>query len=117
MTKRYILTGTPGSGKTSIINFLKREGYLIIDEAATDVIAKEQKLGNPAPWVEHGFIDKIINLQKERQLSAPFLGEKLEFYDRSPICTHALATYLKCPISDVLRDEIERVRKNIFRKF
>ena len=40
--KRYILTGAPGSGKTAILRQLEREGFGVVDEAATDVIALEQ---------------------------------------------------------------------------
>ena len=45
--KRYILTGTAGSGKTSIIQELKSKGYAVVEEAATDVIALEQVNGDP----------------------------------------------------------------------
>ena len=33
--KRYILTGTPGAGKTSIIQALALRGYCVVEEAAT----------------------------------------------------------------------------------
>ena len=41
----YILTGTPGSGKTAILRMLEDAGYLVVEEAATDVIALGQALG------------------------------------------------------------------------
>jgi len=44
--KRYILTGAPGSGKTSIILALQSRGYDVVEEAATAVIAAEQAQGN-----------------------------------------------------------------------
>src|SRR5665213_3132380 len=34
--KRYILTGAPGAGKTAILRQLERDGYGVIEEAATD---------------------------------------------------------------------------------
>jgi predicted ATPase len=37
--KRYILTGAPGAGKTAILRALERNGRVVIEEAATDVIA------------------------------------------------------------------------------
>ena len=42
---RFVLTGTPGSGKTAMVRLLEREGYRVVAEAATDVIALEQALG------------------------------------------------------------------------
>lgn len=111
MVKRYILTGTPGSGKTSIINILKNQHYSIIDESATDIIAQEQNKGHNRPWEQENFIDKIIHLQKQRQIEADTIVP-LQFYDRSPFCTYALARYLHIEPSETLLDEIERILKN-----
>ena len=110
--KRYILTGAPGSGKTSIIKALKNEGYDVIEEAATDVIANEQKLGNNEPWKYPNFIDTIIDLQKEREILTSKLSAEMQFYDRSPICTYALAIYLRFDPTRALLEEIDRIQKN-----
>src|SRR5713101_5710644 len=115
--KRYILTGTPGSGKTSIIQELKRKGYAVVEEAATDVIALEQVNGDPEPWMQPDFIDKIVCLQKQRQISTSTSLCELQFYDRSPICTYALSRYLGYPPSACLLEEMRRVeRENIYQK-
>jgi hypothetical protein len=37
--RRYIITGTPGAGKTAIIRQLELDGFSVIEEAATAVIA------------------------------------------------------------------------------
>jgi predicted ATPase len=37
--KRFILTGAPGAGKTAIVHQLEIDGFGLVDEAATDVIA------------------------------------------------------------------------------
>jgi len=47
--KRFIVTGAPGSGKTSILRILEQGGYAVVDEAATDVIAAEQAQGTDQP--------------------------------------------------------------------
>ena len=110
MTKRYILTGTPGSGKTSIIHFLKHLGYVVVYEAATDLIASQQQVGILEPWTFPSFIDQITRLQIERQLEADPTS-KLQFFDRSPFCTYALSIYLKYPIPSVLQEEIQRIKE------
>lgn len=115
--KRYILTGAPGSGKTSVIHEIRKNGYSVIEEAATDVIGQEQSLGNIEPWKHLDFIDKIVDLQKYRQVAADQFESGLQFYDRSPICTYALAEYLKFKPSDYLMDEIKRIQdKGIYEK-
>ena len=106
--KRFILTGTPGCGKTSIIRALELMGYSVISEAATDVIAYEQMQGHEEPWKQKDFIDKIVTLQKQRQIQAADISTDLQFYDRSPICTYALAIYLGFEPPSILLQEIKR---------
>lgn len=112
MTKRYILTGMPGCGKTSIIHALKALGQTVIYEAATDVIATEQALGILEPWTSPKFIDDIVTLQKKRLLIANNHTQDVQFYDRSPICTYALAVYLGFEPSENLINEIDYIQKN-----
>ncbi|MEU0486543.1 AAA family ATPase [Streptosporangium sp. NPDC006013] len=50
--KRYILTGTPGAGKTAILRWLECDGHTVVEEAATDVIALHQARGEPKPWTK-----------------------------------------------------------------
>ncbi|WP_407547683.1 AAA family ATPase [Streptomyces sp. Pv4-95] len=106
--RRYVLTGTPGAGKTSILRCLAELGYRVVDEAATAVIAQAQAQGEDAPWTRASFIDDIVDLQKQRQLEASST-DSVQVFDRSPVCTHALARYLGLPFSRVLTAEIERI--------
>lgn len=116
--KRYILTGTPGSGKTSALHMLKHLGYAVIEEAATDVIALEHSRGNLEPWRQTDFIDSIVQLQKQRQLDAATSADELQVYDRSPLCTLALSQYLGYPPSPCLQAEIERIeQERIYQRF
>jgi predicted ATPase len=115
--KRYILTGTPGSGKTSILHELKNQGYRVVEEAATDVIAREHMRGNLEPWLRPDFIDAIVRLQKHRQLEAAMAPSEPQWYDRSPVCTLALSRYLGYPPSASLLEELARMeRERIYQR-
>jgi predicted ATPase len=105
----YILTGTPGSGKTAILRMLETLGYPVVEEAATDVIALNQALGRDQPWDEPAFIDTIVALQRRRQDRALASRDgEIVFFDRSPVCTLALSRYagLDAPLS--LAREVDR---------
>jgi predicted ATPase len=81
--RRYVLTGAPGAGKTTLANALRRRGHVVVTEAATDVVAGGGE--------GDGFLDAVLALQlaRERAATAP-----VQVLDRSPLCTLALARYL-----------------------
>ncbi len=89
--KRYILSGAPGSGKTSVIKEMEQYGHIVVHESATDIIAEAQAKGFEKPWEESGFVGDIAIMQRERQV---FTRGALQFFDRSPFCTYALGNYL-----------------------
>ena len=109
--RRFIITGAPGAGKTAIIRQLELDGFGVVEEAATDVIAASQARGIAEPWTDPSFIDAIANLQKMRQIRASYQPEEIQFHDRSVVCTAALATYLEFSFSAGLVSELERIRK------
>jgi predicted ATPase len=107
----YVLTGAPGAGKTAILRLLERDGCQVVEEAATDVIALAHALGQPDPSACPGFVDRIVELQRQRQLAAAARAGGLVFFDRSPVCTLALSRYLGWAESAQLVAEVERVRR------
>jgi predicted ATPase len=81
--RRFVLTGAPGVGKTTLADALAARGHTVIPEAATDVIARGQEGA--------GFVDAVLAVQLERQLAA---CGAVQVFDRSPVCTLALARYI-----------------------
>ena len=107
--KRYILTGAPGAGKTAIIRALEVDGYAVVEEAATDIMALELARGTQEPWTHPSFVGAITALQRTRELRASAQGDNVQVYDRSPICTLALAEFLGAPVPSVLAEEVRRI--------
>lgn len=88
---------------------LAAQGYAVIQEAATDVIADEQARGVDQPWAGVEFIDKIVAMQVQRQEEPVPLEAVVQICDRSPLCTLALAQYLGRPITDNLAHQVARM--------
>ena len=109
--RRYIVTGAPGAGKTAIIRQLEMDGFSVVEEAATDVIAALHARGIMEPWRHPAFIDEIAALQRDRQMRASCQPDEIQFHDRCAVCTAALAAYLGYPVSALLAAELERINK------
>ncbi|MBI9035612.1 MAG: AAA family ATPase [Bacteroidales bacterium] len=89
---RYIITGGPGSGKSTLIEALKSEGYTCFDEVSRKIIAHQQKIGGDLfPWGNlPGFAYACYELMLEDVHQAP--AGKICFYDRG---IPDIAAYLK----------------------
>lgn len=109
--RRFIITGAPGAGKSAIIRQLELDGFSVVEEAATDVIAAAQAQGRGEPWKDPSFIDAIAHLQRDRQIRASGQPDEVQFHDRCVVCTAALAIYLGYPFSPFLAGELERIQK------
>jgi predicted ATPase len=109
--RRFIITGAPGAGKTSIIRQLELDGFSVVEEAATDLIAAANAQGTVELWRDPSFIDAIAHLQRDRQIRASYQGHELQFHDRSVVCTAALAIHLGYPFSPFVAGELKRIRR------
>jgi predicted ATPase len=107
--RRFILTGAPGAGKTSILGALAADGYAVVPEAATDVVAARLALEEAEQaehWADPVFIDRIAVLQRQRRQAPVRPGVTVQVHDRSAVCTLALARYLGHPVPPVLEQEV-----------
>ncbi len=111
--RRFIITGAPGAGKTAIIRQLELDGFSVVEEGATDVIAAAQAQGTAEPWRDPSFIDVIAKLQRDRQVRASHYPDEVQFHDRCVMCTAALAVYLGYSCSPFLTSELERVKREL----
>jgi predicted ATPase len=110
--KRYILTGAPGAGKTVLLRRLEQGGHAVVEEAATDVHALMIGQGSLHPHLEPSFIEDILALQLARQARADAFPDEVVFFDRSPICTLALAEFLGIVPPPALTAELARIDRD-----
>jgi len=93
-TYGYVITGGPGSGKTSLIDALAKEGYTIFEEVSRRLIREQQQLPDGVlPW--HN-LDRFATLAldaMQQQYVQAHIHQQPVFFDRA---IPDIAGYLKC---------------------
>ncbi|MBR9884352.1 MAG: AAA family ATPase [Oceanospirillales bacterium] len=102
MNNRVVLTGGPGSGKTSVIKFLKSLGYPSAPEVGRKVIQAQMKSqGTALPWEDKAaFRDEMI--YEEIINYNAYGNDTITFFDRSIIDSYGYSRLEDIPVSDLL---------------
>jgi len=81
MKQTYVITGAASTGKTTIINELRNQGYLCQDELARPLINELVKnKSSLVPWIDlNGFNDLLLTKFIEQYNSLP---DTVQFLDR-----------------------------------
>lgn len=82
--KRIVITGGPGSGKTSLIGALEEDGYPVMHEISRQVILEAQKEGIEQLFLENPilFSEKLLMGRLKQFHEGKNYDGKLLFYDR-----------------------------------
>lgn len=81
-TERIILTGAPGTGKTTISHLLKRQGYPVLPEMARALIKEQQELDSDIlPWKDHKAFGEVLFRKQVAQFHQAQEG-LTTFFDR-----------------------------------
>ena len=85
MNQKYIITGAPGTGKTSIINALKKRGYSCVEENSREVIAEQIiNRGEILPWKNQIAFENLISRKRAKKYES-ITKDEIYFFDRSTI--------------------------------
>lgn len=87
MLEKYIITGGPGTGKTTTLQEFEKRGYVTIPEAGRSVILEEQlKEHGIFPWTNLYEFQRLVT-RRQGELEAEMLTGKegLAFLDRGLI--------------------------------
>lgn len=113
---KHVITGGPSTGKTTLINALKREGYKIIEEAATCIITADLKKGSENPNT-HPDTFQVRVTEKQIENELVLNSEDEAFLDRGIIDGIAYSNFYKDPIPKILTDYIKEEKNkyaNVF---
>ena len=112
MNKKYIITGAPGTGKTSIVNELKKRQFNCIDENSREIISEQIITGGEIlPWKNQiAFENKIANMRTQQYLSSP--KGVICFFDRSALDCIAYLKLNKLEVTKDINDGIKKCQFN-----
>ncbi len=83
-TKRIVITGGPGSGKTALIQYMEKEGYPVMHEISRKVILEAQKKGIEQLFLKNPILfSEILLAERLKQFhEGKKCDETVLFYDR-----------------------------------
>src|SRR3989344_3919034 len=83
LMEKYILTGGPGTGKTTMIQEFKRRGHHTFPEVARQIIAEEQaKEKGILPWTDLALFQELVVKRQAAQEKNVSTSKKI-FLDRA----------------------------------
>jgi predicted ATPase len=114
-TKRIVISGGPGSGKTTLINHLEKEGYPCLHEISRAVTRKAQQEGIEQLFLENPilFSQKLLEGRLEQFEKAEVMSDAFLFYDRGMPDVTAYMDYLAIHYPDHFSETIKANRYDL----
>ena len=120
--KKIVITGGPGTGKTSVINELKSRGYFCFEEIIRTLTSQAKKesesskhFSNPIAFVDDPllFNTQLLNGRVEQFTQSKVLNYKKSFFDRGIPDVLAYMEFFNQPFDKVF---IEACNNHIYTK-
>ncbi len=115
-TNWYVITGGPGSGKTTLINELQKRGHKTVEEAARLLIEQKLAQGLTLGQIrsdEMSFQEQVFAHKQKQHLALS--GDEITFLDRGFHDTVAYMKHFKLQVPKPILDVCKHTRyKRVF---
>lgn len=109
----YILTGGPGSGKSTVLKLLSDMGYLTVEETGRNIIQKQIKsLGDAVPWNNVSRYARLMFLHAITDFEELVHVQKTCFFDRGILDILGYCRLINIPIATSLKKAAHEYRYN-----
>lgn len=107
----FVLTGGPGSGKTTLIEALRTAGFATAPEAGRGIIRDQMAIGGPAlPWNDPALFAELMLSWELRSYHAALEQKGPVFFDRGVPDTLGYLRLTGLPVPAHVRNAAERFR-------
>lgn len=109
----YVLTGGPGSGKTTLIEYLGRMGYNFVPEVGRKIIREQLASGGSAlPWSDTAEYSDLMLQYSLRDYISLSAQTDIFFFDRGIPDILGYTELINLPGRDVYIDSVRNFRYN-----
>lgn len=109
----FVLTGGPGSGKTTLVEALAARGYATAPEAGRNIIQDQSAIGGAAlPWNNQALFAELMLAWELRSHRTAVRQDGPVFFDRGVPDTLAYLKLCGLPAPAHMREAVERFRYN-----
>ena len=108
-SRKIVITGGPSTGKSTVIDELKKRQYVCFDEVSREIIKEARQQGIEQLFLEDPYLfsQKLLEGRHKQYHEADKLDEPVIFFDRGMPDVNAYLKYVKQPIPE----EFEKITR------
>jgi len=112
MQQKIVFIGGPGTGKSTVLNKLKEEGYACMPEISRQVTLQAQKEGIDQLFLERPllFSEKLLEGREQQYINATALSNKTVFFDRGIPSIYAYLRYFNTEVPNIFIEKSKEYR-------